>query len=80
MMTLTELRDNGTLEYLYQKGIISYKLFCYLDYCQSYQSLILQGFNKESAVLEVSIKHNVSRATVYRAIKTVNMSQNTETT
>lgn len=68
-MNLLELRDNGTLEYLYKKGFISYKLFCYVDYCQSYRSFRLQGFSKESAVLEVSIKHDISRATVYRALK-----------
>lgn len=70
-MTLKELRENGTLEYLYKKGIIGYKLFCYFDYWHSYKTFRLQGFNKEKAVLEVSIKHNISRATVFRALKAV---------
>jgi len=70
-MDVQELYDNGTIKYLYNKGLISIDVLCYFEYVDYYQQRRYEGLNYTNAVLETSEKFSVSVSTVKRAVRTL---------
>ena len=66
---LSGLRDDGTLKNLIDIGVLSWKVFFFLDVYSEYDILIKKGFTKMDAVHKTAIKFNVDITTIYRALK-----------
>ena len=63
--TLRELKDNGSLDFLYRKGLISPKPFQAINIYFKVESLS-NIMNKHNAVITVSTDTHLSIRTIYR--------------
>lgn len=66
---LNNLDKSEQLKELVVKGILSYTLLSYRDIYNEYDVYKRLGNNVNEAVLLTSVKMNIDRSTVYRAIK-----------
>jgi hypothetical protein len=70
-MSVQELYDNGSIKFLYNKGMISIDILCYFDYYNYYQDLRSKGYNYTNAIHCTVDKFGCSISTVKRAIRTL---------
>lgn len=69
---LNKLHASGDLDKLFQSGLITYKVLLYRDMVNDYDVLTrVKKKSKGDAVDDISGKYNVTRATTYRAIRTL---------
>jgi predicted transcriptional regulator len=60
---MIKLRNDGTLQEMYQHGLISHKPIFYLD-------IVMELESKHLTQIELSRRLGVSRMTIQRAVKT----------
>ncbi len=75
-ISLEKLRENGTLDFLYKNGFISFKIFGYIDAYQAYKQFKLQGLPQRECTEMAAEKCGCSEATIFRAIRFLKMAEN----
>jgi hypothetical protein len=70
-MNIQELYDNGTIKFLYNRGMISIDVLCYFEYVQYYRERRSAGSNYTNAILDTAEKYQISTSTVKRALRTL---------
>ncbi len=75
-ISLEKLRENGTLDFLYKNGFISFKIFGYIDCYQAFKQYKLQGFSLRDATELAAEKCKCSEITIFRAVKFLKMAEN----
>lgn len=74
LQLLNTLFETGVYDQLYKAGLVSAKLSSYRDiYLYVDAQIKTRGIGKEAAVVEASVIFKVGRATVYRALSSLNM-------
>ncbi len=72
MQTLLQLKQNGTLKHLVLNGLMSHKVFLYLEiYMWIDARLKTSTQSIKTVVNDAEITFQISRATVWRAIKVI---------
>jgi len=70
-MSVIELYENGTIGYLFKKGLVSYAVPTYVEYFIKFSSYRKTGATYREAVSLLSQEYNVSGTTIKKAIKTI---------
>jgi len=68
-MTLEEIYSNGSIHFLFKKGLLDSAVLDYFRYYETYHSYRSQGKRYSEAVLMTAIDFNRSERTIKRAIK-----------
>ncbi len=74
-MSVIELYENGTIGYLFKKGLVSYAVPTYVEYFLKFSSYRKTGATYREAVNLLSQEYNVSGTTIKKAIKTIKETQ-----
>lgn len=70
---LNKLTVDGTIDNLYNHGVISYQLLRNRDIYNMRNLLILQGIKKTETIYILSVKFRIDYRTVYRALEQMNV-------
>ncbi len=69
---LIQLKNNGTLKHMVRNGLMSPKVFMYLEIYMYIDARVkVTGKSVNSLVLDAEMAFEVSRATVWRSIKII---------
>jgi hypothetical protein len=71
-MRVLELYENGIIEYLYHKGLLSGSTLSYIEYFKRYQQCRNQGMGYRESVRTLSKEFGVSETTIKKAVKLMN--------
>jgi len=71
-MNVLELYQNGIIEYLYHKGLLSGSTLSYIEYYLRYQELRRNSRGYRESVRMLSREFGVSETTIKKAIKILN--------
>jgi hypothetical protein len=75
-MSVIDLYHNGTINYLFKRGLISQTVPTYIDYFMRFSSYRNEGMTYREAVSRLSQECSVSETTIKKAIKTIRGSIN----
>lgn len=68
-MSVKELYENGTIKFLYNKGVVSIDVLCYFQYMDHYNTCRAMGEGYNMAINSTSDRFNVSQSTIKRAVR-----------
>lgn len=68
-LDLNLLRENGTIQELFDRGLISDKVVNYIDKSNVYNTLIFQGKSKTDSLNIAASRFHCSTKTITRAVK-----------
>jgi hypothetical protein len=71
-MNVLELYQNGIIDYLYHKGLLSGSTLSYIEYYMRYQELRRNRRGYRESVRMLSREFGVSETTIKKAIKILN--------
>jgi hypothetical protein len=71
-MRVLELYQNGVIEYLYQKGLLSGSTLSYIEYYKKYLEHRALGRGYRESVRHLTKEFGVSETTIKKAIKIMN--------
>jgi len=71
-MNVLELYQNGIIDYLYHKGLLSGSTLSYIEYYMRYQELRKNSKGYRESVRTLSREFGVSETTIKKAIKILN--------
>jgi hypothetical protein len=71
-MNVLELYQNGIIDYLYHKGLLSGSTLSYIEYYMRYQELRRNSRGYRESVRMLSREFGVSETTIKKAIKILN--------
>jgi hypothetical protein len=71
-MNVLELYQNGIIDYLYHKGLLSGSTLSYIEYYKRYQELRRNSKGYRESVRMLSREFGVSETTIKKAIKILN--------
>jgi hypothetical protein len=71
-MNVLELYQNGIIDYLYHKGLLSGSTLSYIGYYMRYQELRKNSRGYRESVRMLSREFGVSETTIKKAIKILN--------
>ncbi len=71
MKTLTQLHDDGVINYLVRTGVVSATMLAYLQYHTEFSKLRHDGRTYRDAVRQLSQEHRVSMTTIKKGIRIV---------
>lgn len=69
--SIVELYENGTISYLFKKGLVSSVVPSYIEYFIKFSSYRKDGITYREAVRMLSNEYHVSETTIKKAIKTI---------
>lgn len=72
VMNVLELYNNGTIDYLYHKGLLSGSTLSYIEYYMRYQEFRKNSMGYRESVRQLSKEFGVSETTIKKAIKILN--------
>lgn len=75
-MTVVELYENGTIPYLFQKGLVSSSLPVYIEYFLKFSKYRKMGKTYRESVMLLSRECKVSITTIKKAIRIIKNSLN----
>lgn len=70
-MSVVELYKDGTIPFLFQKGLISSSVPIYIEYYMKFSMYRKAGKNYRQSVLLLSKEFKVSSTTIKKAIRTI---------
>jgi len=66
----------GTLQYLIKKGLLSSKVFTYLEIVSHYNNVLKENNERYTSIIITADKFRISEKTVYNALNFVKVSAN----
>lgn len=75
MISLMDLHNNGTIDYLVRTRVVSTTILSYIHYFEDFTELKLQGKTYREAVRMLSGQHHVSETTIKKGIRIVTAAQ-----
>lgn len=71
-MSILDLHQNGVIEYLFNKGLLSGSTLAYVEYYKRYRQERLAGKRYRESIRQLSKEFGVSETTIKKAIRIVN--------
>jgi hypothetical protein len=75
-MSVVELYENGTISYLFQKGLVSPSIPAYIEYFIKFSSYRSDGRTYRESIDILSKEFHVSGTTIKKGIRTIKNSFN----